>query len=303
MRRRLLQLLIRVTLFALIAIQYSHFTSISLNHNPIIGLSNNDVPNYVEPLYQSTNQKDRGENICILIRTYIGHGLALPRQIIGWATIAETVLNESTSQIKHMSIYTINTHHVQNRSDDEAIVNTIHQTTTLFDEKNLPMDIHFIPMPVDLVPDKGKYGYDATNYLLNLTLWQPRKKECDRYIITNGDNTYHKDLLYALNTQIQQKDFDMIAFDFTSHHKGPSNGWIPNTKVAVEFKHGLIDLGAVVTKRRVLSDLCAKDEFTPLLFHTSYIHRWFAADWSFFEDAIRCKATTHVIPQVLLQHQ
>lgn len=60
----------------------------------------------------------------------------LPRQIIGWATIAETVLNESTSQIKHMSIYTINTHHVQNRSDDEAIVNTIHQTTTLFDEKN-----------------------------------------------------------------------------------------------------------------------------------------------------------------------
>ena len=257
-----------------------------------------------QTIFQSTRPgTSEGEELCVLVRTFTGHGLALQRHIIGWAVLAEKLAQDQTNNhIQHISVYTVNTHHHQNRVDDERLTEAMHKTTDSFPD-DIPMDLHFTPLPDNFVPDKQKYGYDATNHLLRLIL-ADHKSSCDRFIITNGDNTYHNDLLKLINEQIIEEDYDLIGFDFTSHHKMMVDGiMVPNTRITTEFSRSKIDLGAAVIRRRVLTDLC---QTSPFLFRQGfdkYHGPWFVSDVKFYKDAIKCNATTTVIHQVLLQHQ
>ena len=250
-------------------------------------------------LFQSTvNRTSNGENLCVLVRTFINHGMTLQQQILGWADKASGLKNNDP--IQHISVFTINTHHEQNRTDDKGLVHLLQQTSELFPDA-LPMDLHFIPLP-KAEPVQNRYGYDATNFLLRYTLDPIHKSHCDRYIFTNGDNSYHRDLLLSVNQWIRLGlDSDLIAFDFTSHHP---RGGILNTKITTEFRFAEIDLGSAIVKRRVVTDHCG----TPLLLFRrnpklGAQDEWFAADFTFFEDAIRCKASGSIIRQVLFQHQ
>lgn len=253
-----------------------------------------EINDHQKIIYQSSLTSGNGneENLCVLVRTYLGHGLALPRQIIGWAMMAQGLGPDVP--IQRISVYVTNTHHHQDRADDEHIVQLMRQTTGFFRD-GLPLDLHFIPMPDGFVPNKAFYGYDATNYLLNFTL-QPNNTNCNRYIITNGDNSYHSDLLLAVNNEIRKSDSDLIGFDFTTHHfrKG-----IPNTKTNAKFRRTWIDLGAVVVRKRAITELCPQ---SPLLFSYEDKFGAYTADWNWFHKAIECNATTTVIKQVLLHH-
>ena len=71
-------------------------------------------------LFQSTvNRTSHGENLCVLVRTFINHGMTLQQQILGWADKASGLKNNDP--IQHISVFTINTHHEQNRTDDKGL--------------------------------------------------------------------------------------------------------------------------------------------------------------------------------------
>jgi len=289
--RRMLLILLIVQ-GVIIPFVFYHAYSVSVRPAVIeSSLPNNTVQQ--KTIYQSPVQTVDGENLCVLIRTYVGHGLALPRQIIGWAINAQRL--GPKDPIQHVSLYTTNTHYQQNRKDDKHLVKLMDQTVSFFNDDEPSLDLHFIPLPEGFHSERENYGYDATNYLLNLTLQPALKSQCDRYVITNGDNTYNSDLLLAINNEILKHDADVIGFDFTSRYIRQG---FPHTKVDANFKLGFIDLGAAVIKKRAITDLCSN---APLLF--SFESGAFVADWTFFNNLIKCNATTALVKQVLLHHQ
>lgn len=255
-----------------------------------------DVEVYRAPtLYGPAQPKKSGEHVCVLIRTYTAHGLNLAQQLLGWAHMAKGLVTDDP--IQHVSVYAVNTHYVQNRTDDEQLVRTMSKAASNIPGQ-IPFNMHFIELPEDFKPDKAKWGYDATNFLLSYTLDQPIGRDCTRYIFTNGDNSYHKDLLVSLNERIRNSDTDMIGFWFTSRYSSQEED--TNHLIKTAFEPAQIDLGAALVHRHVIVELCPEGS---LRFHAYNGNTWAMADWAFYEDALRCGASKSVIPQVLFQHQ
>lgn len=105
-------------------------------------------------------------------------------------------------------------------------------------------------------------------------------------LITNADNYY----VPVMINEVLKRNEDFIYFDCVHSHKnkllhnGGHYGHLNS-----QLKKSQLDMGCVVIK----SDLAKRIGFN----HTS-----FAADWSYFEDVLRTKPTTHKIDKIMMVH-
>ena len=241
---------------------------------------------YERKFHLRQNETGFSNGVCVIVRTYTKQGLQLRTQMHAWNIIAERTQ-------RHVHVFLVDTD-----PDDSR------EQGTLFLERVVPVEgkahAHIVRLGAKFVLDKGLYGYDATQLVMD-EIRKAFNTQCRSYLVTNGDNYHSVEVLQntGLNDMAPMYT-EMIAFDFITHHKrrNTEGQRVPNQSIVVDFARGKIDLRSVIVDRSGL-DRCPDARFN----EQNAKQNNFAIDWFYIHILLSCNGTTHVVHQTLFMHQ
>ena len=147
----------------------------------------------------------------------------------------------------------------------------------------------------------GSYGYFTTDLALKGIVDDNEKYGCDYVMVTNSDNSYHRDLFKTANDDMKG-GMEMIGITFTSHHPRPSKTGDLKVNLVMkdaDFKRKFVDLGAALVSMKAI------ERCEPRFMKAAQEKGNFALDWFFFESLLEdpCKASHIYHEEVLFFHQ
>lgn len=248
--------------------------------------------------------QDGDPRLCVLVSTYIGHGLKLT------ALLASLLASEypyldiillDTDSVKDSKAWLMKTKEMlDNRYETPQAKSQIHIST-----RTRKSFRKLFPLLWD-----NDYGYLQSDYvmedLLQGTMGDVTK--CDYFLLTNGDNLYNVNLI-PLTVKHMRAKVDLIGFDFIS--KNPANNedtcvrLKPHQQMRCKFYPGSIDKGAAMFRADRYASVGMS--FALRFLKPGYPYFTERSDWLdgyFFEDFSKSPKTTSVIiDSVLLMHQ
>jgi hypothetical protein len=183
-------------------------------------------------------------SICVIVRTYFGQAAQLP-------TLLDSVVMERHHQATQLSrlttqVFVVDTmpqkHYPSYGNDSyaQSFGEWLSELQQSAEARAGRPDVVRIVEP-DFKPDKGTFGYDATNYVLDYLRARQSQYQCSHYMFTNGDNYYLPALWVELQTLLPKND--LIAWDFLTHHPRREHNLI-----SVKWELGYVDLGTFIVR-------------------------------------------------------
>lgn len=264
-------------------------------HNDILAnrLNNTSIELINKMHYKSSKNTVLGSNnsLCVIMRTYEKQSHLLSVHLLAWEAIANTSL-------RPIRIFLVNTDRL--KKDSRFIIEAVNK---IYNSPRMLFAYLVTHFQEELTFDD--YGYGVTQLIIDQLLNTDKNYECTTYLITNGDNYYHPEVLVhtGLNGPDDLPSPQLIAVDFISHHMRSIRGGIARRKlhnqvIYSKFKRKYVDLGAVFLHHSVFHQ-CPRVYFQ--VYKSSKDN--FALDWFFFNELLKCHISTNIVREVLFVHQ
>ena len=181
--------------------------------------------------------------VCVLVRTYHGHRVHLPGLLTSLFVAAEALHGV------FVDVFLVNTEPGASSPSGSPFPDVLRQMKEAADRGEYGGDgrssVTVLDAPPNLPWSPEAFGYEFTDWALQRIL-ELGSSRCRWMMFTNGDNYYMPYLFTELEEYIY-RGFDMIAFDFITHHFR-----LYTNVVHVKMRRGHVDLGAVLISRDVI---------------------------------------------------
>lgn len=255
-----------------------------------------------EPDAESVYWLQTDPHICVLVSTYIGHGLKL-------TTLVASLL---ATEYPHLDIFLLDTDLV--RDSQQWMVRTKALFNARWGSADKRKQVHIPPRTRKTVAElhphltDSDYGYLLSDYVIDDL--QSGKyagvPKCDYFMLTNGDNFYNVRLIPE-TLKYMREGYDLIAFSFSTRYVMDNELVVhrrePNQQLQVNFMPGAIDKGSAFYKATATHGMTFALRFIDKT-GTRFIKRSDQLDGFFFQDLHKTPGVRSIIvPQLLFVHQ
>lgn len=241
-------------------------------------------------------------HLCVLVSTYVDHGLSLT------ALVASLFATE----YPHLDIFLLDTDMVKDSRE------WMDRTAEVFNDrwgsagkrKQVHVSTRTRRTVAELYPnlEENDYGYLLSDYVID-DLRQGKYagvSKCNYFMLTNGDNLYHASLIPE-TLRYMRKGYDLIGFAFSTRYTMKNDVVVhrnePNQQYKVVFAVDRIDKGAAIFNASSTEDINFAKRFVDET-GTKFVKHNKRLDGFFFQDLnARPGVRSIIIPQVLFVHQ
>ena len=214
---------------------------------PTLSMSNYGISAINNTMSVIKSGQQSGPTLCVIVRTFQGQ--------YDYLTI--TLLSLSYNPKSNIRMYLLLTDETSSVKDAQSIA--LNANNLIGQDMVSVLPITFQDAHVLKNDTENDYGYSYTDAALNYLMKKDTTEQCQYFLITNGDNLYTKSFVDDYISKDMNESYDIIGYDFISHHKRISSQvdrYIYNdgsrVHVDADFVRSRLDLGAFIIKKEFL---------------------------------------------------